>query len=86
MNPRREDLQILTRQTGQGSGYKTVLVLTLLFTLVSVFVSVGLVVYTAWNHDIKNGLFALAFSVLSTKMAFSWLLWQEDEGEAASSK
>ena len=86
MNPHEEASQILTRQTGQGSGYKTVLVLTLLFALVSVFVSVGLVVYTAWNHDIKNGLFALAFSVLSTKMAFSWLLWQEDEGEAVSSK
>jgi len=49
--------------------------------LVSVFVSAGLVVYTAWNHDLSDGLFALAFAVLSAKMAFSWVLWRDDEKE-----
>ena len=70
-----------TRQVEQGSGPKAILALTFLFVLVSVFVSAGLVVYTAWNHDLSDGLFALAFAVLSAKMAFSWVLWRDDEKE-----
>jgi len=70
-----------TRQVEQGSGRKAILAFTFLFVLVSVFVSAGLVVYTAWNHDLGDGLFALAFAVLSSKMAFSWVLWRDDEKE-----
>jgi len=68
-----------TRQVEQGSGRKAIFALTFLFVLVSVFVSAGLVVYTAWNHDLRDGLFALTFAVLSAKMAFSWVLWRDDE-------
>lgn len=56
--------------------HRAVLVVTLLFVLAAVSVSAGLVVYTALLHNLKNGLFALAFAVLSTRAALSWLLWQ----------
>lgn len=48
-----------------------------LFMLTAVAVSTGLVVYTAWRHDLKDGLFALAFAVLSTRAALSWCLWRD---------
>jgi hypothetical protein len=49
-----------------------VLVLTFLFMLAAVSASTGLVVYTALHHDFVDGLFALAFAVLSARAALSW--------------
>ena len=63
-----------------------VLSLTFLCIFAAVCVSAGLVVYTAWHHDLKNGLFALAFAVLSARATLSWCLWRSDEGESANPK
>jgi len=53
------------------------LVLAFLFALTAVSVSAGLLVYTAWRQDLKEGLFALAFAVLSARAALSWVLWRD---------
>jgi hypothetical protein len=79
--PPGQTLRSPTRQVEQSSGRKAILAVTFFFVLVSVSISAGLVVYTAWNHDLRDGLFALAFAVLSAKMAFSWVLWRDDEKE-----
>jgi hypothetical protein len=55
--------------------------ITLLFVVAAITVSSILVVYTAWLHDLRNGLFALLFAVLSAQIALSWLLWKDDEEE-----
>jgi hypothetical protein len=55
--------------------------ITLLFVVAALAVSSTLVVYTAWLHDLRNGLFALLFAVLSAQIALSWLLWKDDEEE-----
>ena len=52
---------------------------TFLLVFAALFVSVALVVYTAWRHDLLRGAFALLFAVLSTQMALNWLLWRDDE-------
>ncbi|MGB3683230.1 MAG: hypothetical protein WA990_12205 [Rubrobacteraceae bacterium] len=52
---------------------------TFLVVLAALSVSVALVVYTAWRHDLLRGAFALLFAVLSTQMALNWLLWKDDE-------
>ena len=52
-----------------------VLAATFLFVLVAAVISTGLVVYTAWRHDLEDGLFALAFAVLSARAVLSWRLW-----------
>ncbi len=52
-----------------------VLAATFLFVLVAAVISTGLVVYTAWRHDLEVGLFALAFAVLSARAILSWRLW-----------
>ena len=65
-------------QTPRATG-RTTLVLTLLFVLAATSVSVGLVVYTAWLHDLENGPFAVLFAVLSTKAALSWHAWNEQD-------
>jgi hypothetical protein len=78
-NPREGSQRSPAWRSGQGSGRRFLLALTFLFVIAAVFVSAGLVVYTAWSHDLKNGLFALAFAVLSAKTALSWLLWRDDE-------
>ncbi len=65
-------------QAPRGS-HRTSLVLTLLFVLAAISVSAGLVVYTAWLHDIENGPFAVLFAVLSAKAALSWLAWNEQD-------
>ncbi|CAN5310893.1 hypothetical protein BH24ACT19_BH24ACT19_13320 [soil metagenome] len=52
-----------------------VLVATFLFVLVAAAISTGLVVYTAWRHDLEGGLFALALAVLSARAVLSWRLW-----------
>ena len=61
------------------TGLSFVLALTFLCILAAVCVSAGLVVYTAWHHDLKNGLFALAFAVLSARATLSWFLWRESD-------
>src|SRR5918998_1279514 len=66
-NP-REEIRGDSRRT-------TMFALTLLLVLAAVFVSAGLVVYTAWHHDLKNGLFALAFAVLSARAVLAGILW-----------
>ena len=53
--------------------------LTLIFVVAALAVSSALVVYTAWLHDLRNGLFALLFAVLSAQIALNWILWQGDE-------
>jgi len=58
-----------------------VLGLTLLFVLAALGISSALVVYTAWIHDLRNGLFALLFAILSAQLALNWLLWRDDEEE-----
>ena len=60
-----------------------VLGLTLLFVLAALAISSALVVYTAWIHDLHNGLFALLFAILSAQIALNWLLWKDDEEEEA---
>src|ERR671917_2970258 len=76
-NP-REEIRGDSRRT-------TMFALTLLLVLAAVFVSAGLVVYTAWHHDLKNGLFALAFAVLSARATLSWFLWRESDRPSAVS-
>jgi hypothetical protein len=56
-----------------------VLGITLLFVLVALAISSALVVYTAWIHDLRNGLFALLFAILSAQIALNWLLWRDEE-------
>jgi hypothetical protein len=60
-----------------------VLGITLLFVAAALAVSSALVVYTAWIHDLHNGLFALLFAILSAQIALNWLLWKDDEEEEA---
>ena len=60
------------RSATWGTGGRgVVLVLTFLFVLAAVSGSTGFVVYTASHHDFANGLFALAFAVLSARAALS---------------
>ncbi len=54
---------------------------TLLFVIAALGISSALVVYTAWLHDLRNGLFALLFAILSAQIALNWLLWKDDEDE-----
>jgi hypothetical protein len=74
-----------TLRTGNRTGFRFVLALTFLCILATVCVSAGLVVYTAWRHDLKNGLFALAFAVLSARATLSWFLWRESDCPSAVS-
>ncbi len=61
-----------------------VLVATFLLVLAAAAVSTGLVVYTAWLHDLEDGLFSLAFAVLSARAVLSWRLWQHSLQSSAS--
>jgi hypothetical protein len=70
---------------GSADGHKVVLAMTFLLVIVAVSASAGLLVYTAWRHDLENGLFALAFAVLSAKMALSWNCWREGYQQSAIS-
>ena len=58
-----------------------VLGITLLFVLAALAISSALVVYTAWIHDLRNGIFALLFAILSAQIALNWLLWRDEEEE-----
>lgn len=55
--------------------------LTLIFVVAALAISSALVVYTAWTHDLRNGVFALLFAILSAQIALNWLLWKDDEEE-----
>ena len=68
LGPRGDSTGGSTRNAGRN----LVLALTLIFVLAAVAFSTGLVVHTAWNHDLNNGLFALAFAVLSARAALAW--------------
>lgn len=52
------------------------LVLTLICVLAAVAVSSLLLVYTAWRHELWNGLFAIVFAVLSSKAGLLWFGWR----------
>ena len=58
-----------------------ILGITLLFVVAALVISCALVVYTAWRHDLRHGLFALLFAVLSAQIAMNWFLWKDDEDE-----
>lgn len=57
---------------------RVVLGITLIFVLAALLVSILLLIYTAWSHDLSRGIFALVFAVLSAQIALNWLLWKED--------
>ncbi len=63
----------------RGALRTAVLVITFLLVAAALFVSCALVVYTAWAHDLRNGLFALLFAVLSSQIALNWLRWKDEE-------
>jgi hypothetical protein len=54
---------------------------TLLFVIAALSISSALVIYTAWLHDLRNGLFALLFAILSAQIALNWILWKDDEDD-----
>ena len=56
-----------------------VLGVTLVFVVAALAISCALVVYTAWRHDLRHGLFALVFAVLSAQIALNWFLWKDDD-------
>ena len=68
-----------------AAAQRAVLGATLLFVLAAVSVSAGLVVYTAWLHDLKNGVFALLFATLSVRAALSWCMWHHSYQQSAVS-
>jgi high-affinity K+ transport system ATPase subunit B len=83
LSPTTEEPQRRVRTYGNVRRALRVLVLgiTLLFVLAALAISSALVVYTAWIHDLRNGLFALLFALLSAQIALNWLLWRDDEEE-----
>ncbi len=83
MSPSVDEGQIGSRPDGilWRAFRALVLGLTLLFVIAALAVSSALVVYTAWIHDLRNGLFALLFAILSAQIALNWLLWKGDEDE-----
>jgi hypothetical protein len=83
LSPSVEQRQGASRQDGVARRAFRALVLgiTLLFVVAALAVSSALVVYTAWIHDLRNGLFALLFAILSAQIALNWLLWKDDEEE-----
>ena len=85
IDSRREEIfpKSVARPPERRSGHKIMLALTLFFVLAAAFVSSGLLVYTAWHHDLENGLFALAFAVLSARAGLSWCLWRSSDQQSA---
>jgi hypothetical protein len=83
LSPSAEELQARSRPNGvvRRAFRAVVLGITLLFVVAALAVSSALVVYTAWIHDLRNGLFALLFAILSAQIALNWLLWKDDEDE-----
>ena len=56
-----------------------ILGVTLLFVVAALAISCALVVYTAYRHDLHNGVFALLLAVLSAQIAINWFLWKDEE-------
>ena len=56
-----------------------ILGVTLVFVVAALVISCALVVYTAYRHDLQNGVFALLLAVLSAQIAINWFLWKDDE-------
>ncbi len=56
-----------------------ILGVTLLFVVAALAISCALVVYTAYRHDLQNGVFALLLAVLSAQIAINWVLWKDEE-------
>jgi hypothetical protein len=83
LSPSTEEPQRGIRPDGTLRRTLRVLVLgiTLLFVIAALAISSALVVYTAWIHDLRNGLFALLFAILSAQIALNWFLWRDDEEE-----
>jgi uncharacterized integral membrane protein len=83
LSPSVDEPQIGSRQASiLRRAFRTlVLGVTLLFVIAALAVSSTLVVYTAWTHDLRNGLFALLFAILSAQIALNWLLWRDDGEE-----
>jgi uncharacterized integral membrane protein len=81
MPPSIDEPRVQSRQDGilRRTFRALILVTTLLFVMAALAVSSALVVYTAWIHDLRNGLFALLFAILSAQIALNWLLWKDDE-------
>ena len=52
---------------------------TLLFVIAALAISSALVVYTAYRHDLQNGVFALLLAVLSSQIAVNWFVWRDEE-------
>ena len=83
LSPSVEEPQIGSRPAGivRRTFRALVLGITLLFVVAALAVSSALVIYTAWIHDLRNGLFALLFAILSAQIALNWFLWKDDEEE-----
>ena len=83
MSPSVDEPQVGSRADGilRRAFRALVLGVTLIFVIAALAVSSALVVYTAWIHDLRNGLFALLFAILSAQIALNWLLWRDDEEE-----
>ena len=65
--------------TVDGALRAIILGITFLLVVAALAISSALVVYTAWSHDLRNGLFALLFAILSSQIALNWLRWKDDE-------
>ena len=83
LSPNVDEPQIASRPDGivRRALRALVLGITLLFVVAALAVSSALVVYTAWIHDLRNGLFALLFAILSAQIALNWVLWKDGEEE-----
>lgn len=78
-HPRRESrTDSVLRRVLRGG----VLAVTLFFVLAALCISSALVVYTAWLHDLRNGVFALLFAILSAQIALNWILWNGGQEES----
>ncbi len=56
-----------------------ILGVTFLFVIAALAISCALVVYTAYRHELQNGVFALLLAVLSAQIAINWFLWKNEE-------
>ncbi len=56
-----------------------ILGVTFLFVVAALAISCALVIYTAYRHELQNGIFALLLAVLSAQIAINWFLWKDDE-------
>jgi len=83
LSPSVDEPQIASRPDGivRRALRALVLGITLLFVVAALAVSSALVIYTAWIHDLRNGLFALLFAILSAQIALNWVLWKDGEEE-----